>query len=187
MDQKVEMRDAEPPQSHTPLVERVIEQAIFSSRWLMAPIYLGLIGCLGILIITFFRELSEALPRVMTLDETDVILLILSLVDLSLAGNLVLIILFSGYENFVSKIEAARGSKDRPEWMGTLDFSGLKIKLIASIVAISGIHLLKVFMDVDKYDYQQLIWFTAIHLTFVVSGVAFALMDLIEAKAHNAK
>jgi uncharacterized protein (TIGR00645 family) len=187
MDQKVDPPLAEEPADRPAFLEHAIEQTIFASRWLMAPIYLGLIACLCVLIVTFFRELVTALPLVLTLSETDVILLILTLVDLSLAGNLVLIILFSGYENFVSKIESAKDSKDRPEWMGTLDFSGLKIKLIASIVAISGIHLLKVFMDVDKYSQSNLYWFTVIHLTFVASGVAFAVMDLIEAKAHKAK
>lgn len=176
-----------PDGERSPLAERVIEGVIFQSRWLMAPVYLGLIAALAILIVTFFKELIEALPNVLTMGEADVILLVLTLVDLSLAGNLVLIILFSGYENFVSKIESAAGDKDRPEWMGTLDFSGLKIKLIASIVAISGIHLLKVFMDIQKYSADQLYWFTIIHLTFVGSGVAFALMDWIEAKAHKAK
>jgi uncharacterized protein (TIGR00645 family) len=166
-------------------VEQVVEGAIFASRWLMAPIYLGLIVCLAILIFTFFKELLATLPRVAVLDVDDIILLVLTLVDLSLAGNLVLIIVFSGYENFVSKIDAANGAKDRPEWMGTLDFSGLKIKLIASIVAISGIHLLKVFMDIEKYTDQQLLWFTIIHLSFVFSGVAFAIMDFIEAKTHK--
>lgn len=168
-------------------IENGIEGLIFASRWLMAPMYLGMIACLVILIITFFRELVIAVPTVMTMDEADVILLVLTLVDLSLAGNLVLIILFSGYENFVSKIETAHANKDRPEWMGTLDFSGLKIKLIASIVAISGIHLLKVFMDIEKYSQNQLFWYVAIHLTFVVSGVVFAMMDWIEAKAHAAR
>jgi uncharacterized protein (TIGR00645 family) len=167
-------------------IEKAIEHTIFASRWLMAPVYLGLIVALAILIITFFKELAQALPNVLTMGEVDVILLVLTLVDLSLAGNLVLIILFSGYENFVSKIGAAE-HRDRPAWMGTLDFSGLKIKLIASIVAISGIHLLKVFMDMDKYTTEQLMWFTIIHVTFVLSGVAFAAMDWIEAKTHTVK
>lgn len=169
----------------SPLAERVIEGVIFQSRWLMAPVYLGMIACLGILIFVFFRELIAAFGSVASMDEAGAILLVLTLIDLSLACNLVLIILFSGYENFVSKIENAAESKDRPEWMGTLDFSGLKIKLIASIVAISGIHLLKVFMDVTKYSSEQLMWFTIIHVTFVVSGVAFAAMDWIEAKTHK--
>lgn len=175
------------PDGSNPALERGIEAVIFASRWLMAPIYLGLIACLAILIVTFFRELLIAIPGVLSMEEADVILLVLTLVDLSLAGNLVLIILFSGYENFVSKIDAAHKSKDRPSWMGTLDFSGLKIKLIASIVAISGIHLLKMFMDLTKYSSQDLMWATIIHIAFVVSGLAFAAMDWVEAKAHAVK
>lgn len=171
----------------TPTLERVIEWVIYTSRWLMAPVYLGLIAALAILIITFFRELYLQAPQVLTMDETDIILLVLTLVDLSLAGNLVLIILFSGYENFVSKIDAAHADRDRPEWMGTLDFSGLKIKLIASIVAISGIHLLKIFMNLEHYTVTQLTWYVIIHITFIISGVMFALMDWIEAKAHAVK
>ncbi len=180
MDQKLDVRQP-------PSLERGVERAIFASRWLMAPAYVGLIGCLAILTVTFFRELASAAPKVLSMSEAEVILLVLTLVDLSLAGNLVLIILFSGYENFVSKIDAAAGAKDRPEWMGTLDFSGLKIKLIASIVAISGVHLLKVFMDIDAYSEQQLFWFSAIHATFVLSGLAFAAMDWVEAKTHQLK
>ncbi len=101
----------------------MIEHTIYGSRWLMAPIYLGLTAALGILIVTFFRQLTLALPGVMQMSESDVILLILSLVDISLAGNLVLIILFSGYESFVSKLAPAE-HKDRPAWMGKVDFPG---------------------------------------------------------------
>jgi uncharacterized protein (TIGR00645 family) len=169
------------------LLERAVESIIFTSRWLMAPVYLGLIGALAILIVTFFRELYLQAPQILQMDETDIILLVLTLIDLSLAGNLVLIILFSGYENFVSKMDSAHADRDRPEWMGTLDFSGLKIKLIASIGAISGIHLLKIFMNLEHYSVTQLTWYVAIQLTFIVSGVAFALMDLIEAKSRAVK
>ncbi|MBL8542745.1 MAG: TIGR00645 family protein [Hyphomonadaceae bacterium] len=168
-----------------PLLERALEWIIYSSRWLMAPIYLGLIGALIILIVTFFRELYLQVPLVMSMDETDIILLVLTLVDLSLAGNLVLIILFTGYESFVSKIDFAHRDRDRPDWMGTLDFSGLKIKLIASIVAISGIHLLKIFMNLSNYTESQLLWYTVIHVTFIFSGVCVAVMDWIEEKAHK--
>ena len=177
-----------PPKSRDrdPLPERIIEQTIFASRWLMAPIYLGLIAALFILIVTFFRELLHYIPAVMTMEESDVILLILSLVDISLAGNLVLIILFSGYENFVSKIGPAQ-HRDRPAWMGKVDFSGLKSKLIASIVAISAIHLLKIFMDLGKYTTEQLMWYTIIHVSFVVSGIGFALMDFIDSKSYKSK
>ena len=119
------MSQDDTPRHRTNFLEAFIEWLIYTSRWLMAPVYLGLIAALVILIITFFRELWLQAPLVLTMDETDIILLVLTLVDLSLAGNLVLIILFSGYENFVSKIETAHRDKDRPEWMGTLDFSGL--------------------------------------------------------------
>lgn len=181
------MTEPSEPEHRSNIFERAIEGLIFSSRWLMAPVYLGLIAALAILIITFFRELVIQVPHVLNMDETDIILLVLTLVDLSLAGNLVLIILFSGYENFVSKLDTAHMDRDRPEWMGTLDFSGLKIKLIASIVAISGIHLLKIFMNIHQYDEADLRWYVIIHLTFVFSGVAFAAMDWIEEKAHNVK
>lgn len=176
---------ADDQQNNGPFLERAIEWLIYTSRWLMAPVYLGLIAALGILIVTFFRELYLQVPQVLTMDETDIILLVLTLVDLSLAGNLVLIILFTGYESFVSKIEAAHKDRDRPDWMGTLDFSGLKIKLIASIVAISGIHLLKIFMNLTHYTESQLLWYVVIHLTFIFSGVAVAVMDWIEEKAHK--
>ncbi len=169
----------------TPFLEAAIEWIIYTSRWLMAPVYLGLIAALAILIVTFFRELVLQVPQVLQMDETDIILLVLTLVDLSLAGNLVLIILFTGYESFVSKIESAHKDRDRPDWMGTLDFSGLKIKLIASIVAISGIHLLKIFMNLANYTEQQLRWYVIIHLTFIFSGVAVAAMDWIEEMAHK--
>lgn len=175
-----------PSQSRDTFLERAIEQTIFASRWLMAPIYLGLIAALGILLVIFFRELADAIPTVLTMEETDVILLILTLVDISLAGNLVLIILFSGYENFVSKIGPAQ-HRDRPAWMGTVDFAGLKAKLIASIVAISAIHLLKIFMDLNKYSVQELTWYTIVHISFVVSGLGFAVIDWVDAKAHAVK
>ena len=179
------MSQDEQPTHRTNFLEAIIEWMIYTSRWLMAPVYLGLIVALGILIITFFRELYIQAPQVLTMDETDIILLVLTLVDLSLAGNLVLIILFSGYENFVSKMEMAHKDRDRPEWMGTIDFSGLKIKLIASIVAISGIHLLKVFMNLANYTEQQLTWYTIIHVVFIFSGVCIAGMDWLEEKAHE--
>ena len=167
-----------------PFLERAIETLIYASRWLMAPLYLGLIGALAILIYIFFRELAHEFPHVQTMAEKEAILLVLSLIDISLAGNLVLIILFSGYENFVSKLESAHNDHDRPAWMGTLDFSGLKIKLITSIVAISAIHLLKIFMNLGEHTYAQIQWYVIIHVTFVVSGLGFAVMDWIEEKAH---
>ena len=163
--------------------ESPLERLIFGSRWLMAPFYLGLIGSLAVLMFKFLQELIHFFPLATTAAESDVILWVLSLIDLSLAGNLVLMVIFSGYENFVSKIDVA-SHKDRPDWMGTVDFSGLKLKLIASIVAISGIHLLKSFMSIDSMNKDNLMWLLILHGTFVVSGILLALMDYITEKSH---
>ena len=138
------------------------------------------------LVISFSLELWHFVNHIFSLSQNDVILGVLSLIDLTLAGNLLLIVVFSGYENFVSKINTD-DHEDQPEWKGTVDFSTLKLKLVASIVAISGIHLLKVFMDVDKVSESQIKWMVIIHVVFVVSGVLLALMDKISAGAKALK
>jgi uncharacterized protein (TIGR00645 family) len=167
-------------------IESVLERGLFVSRWLMAPLYVGLAASLLLLLYSFFQELFHLFSALPTLTQNDVILGILSLIDLSLAGNLLLIVVFSGYENFVSKMDTSH-HEDQPDWKGAVDFSMLKLKLIASIVAISGIHLLKVFMDVGKVTDEQIKWMVIIHLVFVVSGVLLALMDSIAAGAKNKK
>ena len=162
-------------------VERVLENGLFLSRWLMAPFYVGLVVALAMLLFVFVKELVETVPQILALDSEKVILMVLTLIDLSLAGNLVLIVIFSGYENFVSKIDI-QGHEDRPSWMGTLDFSGLKLKLIGSIVAISAISLLRAFMTLTQpgeVDEVKVFWLVALHLTFVTSGVLFAAMDWV--------
>lgn len=158
------------------MLERMIERGLFASRWLMAPFYIGLVVTLLLLMAQFARHLFELVSHVSTLTENDVVLGALALIDLSLAGNLVLIVVFSGYENFVSKIDVG-GHEDKPDWHGKVDFSGLKLKLIASIVAISGIHLLKIFMDINKYSDRDVQWSIIIHVVFVFSGVMLAWMD----------
>lgn len=170
-------------------IEHALEVVIFTSRWLLAPFYIGLVGGVLILFIKFCQEFFHLVPHVLGAPESDIILMILTLVDMSLVANLLLIIIFSGYENFVSKIDTA-GHEDRPDWMGKVDFSGLKIKVIASIVAISAIELLKAFVNVSNVgtpgtpgiwmiEDKQLAWKVGIHITLVLSGVLFALMDKI--------
>ncbi len=163
-------------------VELVMEHLMFSSRWLLAPLYLGLLLGLIILVLKFFQEFWHLATTISdaTLQETTIG--ILEILDITLLGNLILIVIFSGYENFVSKITIASESEDRPSWMGKVDFSGLKIKLIGSLVAISVIQLLAIFLDPDMIDPDQVVWMIAIHLTFVISGVLFAVMDFIADK-----
>ncbi|MBP6737112.1 MAG: TIGR00645 family protein [Rhodobacteraceae bacterium] len=176
--------------SEKPGIEARFERGLFASRWLMAPMYLGLVISLAMLLVIFIKELAYYAPQALSLTADQGILAILTLIDLSLAANLLLIVLFSGYENFVSKLEIG-DTADRPDWMGKVDFSGLKMKLIASIVAISGIHLLKVFMSLGKSDStystttETLKWMVIIHLTFVISGVLLALMDWLAAKTDK--
>ncbi|MDH4229306.1 MAG: TIGR00645 family protein [Nitrospirota bacterium] len=157
-------------------IERVLETVIFNSRWLLAPFYLGLSLAIGLLLVKFGREFLHIVPLVLHGEGEEVILGILSLVDVALVANLLLIIVFAGYENFVSHIHT-ENHEDRPEWMGHVDFADLKIKLIGSIVAISAIELLKAFVNLEELNDNQLAWKVGIHLTLVFSGVMFALMD----------
>ncbi|HVI27267.1 TIGR00645 family protein [Hansschlegelia sp.] len=165
------------------MIEKVIERGLFASRWLMAPFYIGLVVGLVLLLIKFGQELLHFAESVLHATESEVILGILSLIDLSLTANLVLLVIFSGYENFVSRMDLHDHS-ERPEWMGKIDFSGLKLKLIASIVAISAIQLLKAFMDLNSATDRDLWWMAGIHVVFVGSGVFLALSDWLSDHAH---
>jgi len=165
-------------------IERFLELAIFRSRWILAPIYLGLAAALVILTVKFIQELAHIVPQVIEMPEERIVLACLTLVDIALVGNLLLMVVFAGYENFVSKIDV-KDHVDRPEWMGKVDMSGLKIRLIASIVAISSIQILKAFLNVDDYSDRHLAWMVGIHVTFVFSGVLLAFMDWLEQKAEH--
>jgi uncharacterized protein (TIGR00645 family) len=170
-----------------PAAERLLEISLFRSRWLMAPFYVGLVVALAALLVVFVNEAIHELSGLLSMSPEDAILMALSLIDLSLAGNLLLIVVFSGYENFVSKIDTG-DDEDRPGWMGTVDFSGLKMKLMASITAISAIALLKAFMKLaegEGVDDRHLAWLVGIHITFVVSGVLLALMDWLASKTDK--
>ena len=163
-------------------IEEVVEKVLFGGRWLLAPLYVGLLLSLVPLIYRFFIEFLHLMEGVATLEMQEITLKILELLDVVLLGNLIIIVIFAGYENFVSKINVATNSVDRPHWMGRVDYSGLKIKLIGSLVAISVIELLKDFMMEGAYDDKTQMWRIIIHITFVVSGVLFALMDFIADK-----
>ena len=166
-------------------IESGLEAFLFGSRWLMAPFYVLMVGALAMLLVKFAQETWHIATHTLAMTESDAVLAVLSLIDITLTGNLLMMVLFAGYENFVSKMDV-KDHEDRPEWMGKVDFSGLKLKLIASIVAISGINLLKNFMSLDGAAItagreQQLFWMVAIHLVFIASGVMLAIMDKIVA------
>ncbi|MGP5010178.1 MULTISPECIES: TIGR00645 family protein [Psychrobacter] len=170
-------------------IERYLEKTIFNSRWILAPFYLGLVLGIILLFIKFIQKTAMMFNTVFSASVSDVIVNILVLVDLSLVASLLLIIIFSGYEIFVSKIDTG-DHVDRPSWMGKVDFSGLKLKVIGAIVAISAIDLLKSFMDIpnelSEGEADKLMWKVIIHMTFVLSGLLFAIMDKVvgDTKKH---
>lgn len=158
-------------------VEQAFEHLLFSSRWLLAPVYLGLVGAMIALLYKFAKQVWGIFSQLSTASDSEIIIGVLSMVDVALVMSLLIIIIFSSYENFVSKMDDLHEHEDRPEWMGNIGFSDLKIKLIGSIVAISGIELLKAFMNVDNLSDRHMAWMVGIHLTFVFSGVLYAVMD----------
>ena len=160
-------------------LEQSLEKMIFAARWLLAPLYVGLLLALLPILYRFFDAFWHMMTHVRGATTSEVTLQVLELLDTVLLGNLIIIVLFAGYENFVSKITVAEGAKDRPHWMGHVDYSGLKIKLIGSLVAISVIELLKDFMKEGTFDAHREGWRIGIHMTFVISGVLFALMDMM--------
>lgn len=157
-------------------MERLIETLLYRCRWLLVPFYAGLAVLLVFLTVVFVVDLIELAPRIVTLSEKDAILATLSLIDLALVGSLVVMVVISGYENFVSRIDLKEGD-ERLAWVGKLDSGTLKLKVASYIVAISSVHLLKAFMNVDEFSNDKLMWLVIIHMTFVVSALLMAVIE----------
>ncbi len=166
------------------MIESWIERLLFASRWILAPVYLGLSLALLALGARFFIEIAHVLGTLMTISESEMVLTVLSMIDLVLVGSLIVMVMFSGYENFVSRIDAG-AEAEKLGWLGRLDAGTLKLKVAASIVAISSIHLLQKFMDVEKIENDKLLWYVVIHLTFVVSAVMLGVLDRMSFAAHR--
>jgi uncharacterized protein (TIGR00645 family) len=153
-----------------------LERLMYASRLLLAPVYMGLSLALLALFIKFFQELYHFIPFILELDESQLVLKLLSLVDLTLVGSLIVIVMFSGYENFVSRLDIGE-STEKLDWLGTHDYGSLKMKVASSIVAISSIHLLKIFMNIDTTNNDKVMWYALVHLTFVISALLMAYFD----------
>ena len=166
------------------MLERSIERLLFASRWLLAPVYLGLSLALIVLGVKFFQEAWHVISQVFGLAEADLVLTLLGMIDLVLVGSLIVMVMFSGYENFVSRIDLD-AADDTPAWLSKLDSGTLKLKVAASIVAISSIHLLRVFMDAQQIANDKILWYVVLHLTFVVSAVLLGVLDKISFAAHR--
>ncbi|EIK53569.1 MAG: TIGR00645 family protein [Pseudomonadaceae bacterium] len=157
-------------------MERLLENTMYAARWLLAPIYFGLAFALLALAIKFFQEIFHILPAILALSEAELILKLLSLIDMALVGGLLVMVMISGYENFVSQLDIAEG-KEKLDWLGKMDSGSLKMKVAASIVAISSIHLLRMFMDAQQLESEKLMWYVIIHLTFVLSAFVMGYLD----------
>ncbi|AUX53567.1 hypothetical protein BU195_24120 [Klebsiella pneumoniae subsp. pneumoniae] len=164
-------------------MERFLENAMYASRWLLVPVYFGLSLGLIALTIKFFQEIFHILPHIFSVSESDMILTLLSLVDMTLVGGLLVMVMFSGYENFVSQLDINEG-KEKLSWLGKMDATSLKNKVAASIVAISSIHLLRVFMDAKNVPDNKLMWYVIIHLTFVLSAFVMGYLDRLTKVKH---
>ncbi|HEY3487558.1 MAG TPA: TIGR00645 family protein [Gammaproteobacteria bacterium] len=165
-------------------MERLVEKSLFASRWLLAPIYLGLSLTLLALGVKFFQQIYHVFSNLIAIHEADLVLTILSLVDLTLVASLIIMVMLSGYENFVSKLDVDTGN-DRLSWLGKLDSGTLKLKVAASIVAISSIHLLGVFMKTQQIPNDKILWYVILHMTFVFSAVLLAMLDKIAFAGHR--
>ena len=166
------------------MLETLIERTLYATRWLLAPLYLGLSLALLALGLKFFQEIFHLLPHVFELAETELVLTVLALIDITLVGALLIMVMFSGYENFVSRIDFHEGA-DKLEWLGKYDSGTLKLKVAASIVAISSIHLLRAFMNAQQIPDNKLMWYVIIHMTFVFSALLLGLLDRVSFRSHR--
>jgi uncharacterized protein (TIGR00645 family) len=165
------------------MFERYFEKLLFAARWLLAPVYLGLSLALIALAVKFFQETIHLLTHIQDIAESDLVLAVLAMIDLSLVGSLIVMVMFSGYENFISRIEAE--GTEALGWLGKLDAGTLKLKVATSIVAISSIHLLRIFMEAPQVSNDKIFWYVVLHLTFVASAVLMGVLDRLAFSAHR--
>lgn len=161
--------------------EMLLERLIFESRWLLMPMFLGMIVALLGFSLHFVYLIMDFVVNIFTYEKNEMLVIILTFVDKVLVGGLVIMVIISGYENSVSKLNIAP-HKRRLSWLGKLDSTSLKVKLSASIVTISSIHLLKIFLDVKNYSFEELAWTTGIHFSMVITAIVLAFMDKIQGK-----
>ena len=166
-------------------MQSFFEKLFYSARWILAPLFLGLSLALLALALKFFQEVWHVLPHVFELSESDLILSLLSMVDMGLVGGLIVMVMYSSYENFVSRLDLDEKDSERLGWLGKMDAGSLKNKVAASIVAISSIHLLRIFMNISTIENDKLLWYVIVHLTFVLSALVMCWIDLLTRRAHQ--
>ncbi len=153
-----------------------VGSTIFLSRWLQAPLYLGLIIAQAVYVVLFWKELIHLVADFGHFTEEDIMLLVLGLVDVVMIANLLIMVIIGGYETFVSRIDM-RGHPDEPEWLSHVNPNVLKVKLAMSIIGISSIHLLKTFIEARSIEPEVMMWQTIIHMAFILSAIGLAMID----------
>lgn len=156
----------------------IMGQLIFWSRWLQAPLYLGLIVAQGVYVYHFMIELYHLVHKATTIGETEIMLIVLGLIDVVMIANLLIMVIIGGYETFVSRLNI-KEHPDQPEWLSHVNAATMKIKLAMALIGISSIHLLKTFINADQMSESTIKWQVLIHLTFIVSALAMAYTDRI--------
>jgi uncharacterized protein (TIGR00645 family) len=156
--------------------KHAISGLIFLSRWLQAPLYFGLIVAQGVYVYHFLMELSHLVQKVTTLKESEIMLIVLGLIDVVMIANLLIMVIVGGYETFVSRLHL-KGHPDEPEWLSHVNAGVLKVKLATALIGISSIHLLKTFIDAKNIPDNTIMWQVIIHMTFVISAVMLAWID----------
>jgi len=162
-------------------IERLVETVILASRWILVVFYLGLGVALAIYAAAFVKKLVEFFSVILALQDADTILEMLGLIDAALVASLVVMVMISGYENFVSRFDEHGGEL---HWIGKIDAGSLKVKVASTIVAISSIHLLQIFLNSVQYTSEQIMWLTIMHMAFVASAIFLAIIDKVMKASH---
>ena len=177
-----------PPQAQASLTLKPMPRWIFASRWLQAPLYIGLIAAQAVYVVQFWRELVHLIEIITIKDiaEQEIMLIVLGLIDVVMIANLLIMVIVGGYETFVSRLDL-EGHPDQPEWLSHVNASVLKVKLATAIIGISSIHLLKTFINADELSTHLIMWQVIIHVTFLFSALAIAATDRLLYHAENTK
>jgi uncharacterized protein (TIGR00645 family) len=169
---------------HQNNIVKLLAQLVFASRWLQAPLYLGLIIAQAVYVYHFAVELLHLVQHTTTVTEVQIMLVVLGLIDVVMIANLLLMVIVGGYETFVSRLYL-EGNPDQPEWLEHVNAGTMKVKLAMALIGISSIHLLKTFIEAPNLSATTMKWQVIIHMTFVLSAVAMAYTNrLMEPKAH---
>ena len=169
------------PEPKTNQCKHIAGSLIFLSRWLQAPLYFGLIVAQAVYVYHFVIELWHLVLQTTTIKESEIMLVVLGLIDVVMIANLLVMVIVGGYETFVSRLNL-KGHPDEPEWLSHVNAGVLKVKLATALIGISSIHLLKTFIAIESHSEKSILWQVVIHMVFVISALLLALTDKLTSR-----